>query len=82
MGGLAGVLSSSSFLFKRFTVGTGLWEVGIPDMGTSAALSEGGGLEGLDGVGLLSADEGEGRRFGITVNEFLDCNRRFARACA
>lgn len=51
-------------------------------MGTSAALSEEEDLEGLDGVGLLFADEGDGRRFGMTVNEFLDCIRRFARACA
>lgn len=86
--GLDGVLTSfsscsfSSFLFKGFKVGIGVYEVGTPGVGTSATLWEGEDLVGLDGVGLPVADEAEGWRLGMTVKEFRDCRRRFARARA
>lgn len=83
---LAGALSSVascsiwSFLLTWFKVRTE--EVGTPDVGTSAPLCNGEDLAGLDGVGLPLSGEAEGRRLGMTVKEFRDCRRRFARAHA
>lgn len=85
---LVGVLASfascsvSSFLFTWLDARTGTVEVGTPDVGTSAPLCNGEDLAGLDGAGLPLSGEAEGRGFGITVKEFRDCNRRFARARA
>lgn len=70
--------SFSSFLFGE--EGTGAWEVGTPGVDTSATLWEGEDLTGLDGAGLPG--EPVRWRLGITVKEFRDCRRRFARARA
>lgn len=51
-------------------------------MDTSAALWVGEDLTGPDSIGLLVADEAPRQRLGITVKEFRDCRRRFARARA
>lgn len=74
--------SFSSVLFEGVRVGVGVREVGTPGVGTTAALWEGEDLMGLDGVGLPVADEAAAWRLGITVKEFRDCRRRFARARA
>lgn len=87
-GCLVGVLASfascsvSSFLFTWLDARTWRVEVGTPGVGTSAPLCSGEDLAGLDGAGLPLSGEAEGRGFGITVKEFRDCNRRFARARA
>lgn len=75
--GLSTSFSSSSFLFNR------VGEVGTPGLDTSAALCEGEDLMG-PGVtmGLLVEDEAAKWRLGITVKEFRDWRRRFARARA
>lgn len=85
---LVGVLASfascsvSSFFVTWFKMGTGTGEVGTPDVGISVALCNGEDLAGLDGAGLPLSGEAEGCRFGITVKEFRDWRRRFARARA
>lgn len=87
-GCLGGVLASfaschvSSSLFTWFKARTGTGEVGTPHLGTSAPLCNGEDFAGLDGAGLPLSGEAEGRHFGITVKEFRDCRRRFARARA
>lgn len=72
----------SSFLFEGVGVGAGAWLVGTPGVGTSVTLWEGEDFMGTDGAGLLVADEAARQRLGITVKEFRDCRRRFARARA
>lgn len=74
--------SLSSFLLEGVRLGTGASEAGTPGGGTSATLREGEDLTGLDSTVLPAADEAARCRLGITVKEFRDCSRKFARARA